>query len=399
MVFYKRDLEKVLKRFAKFPVIAIVGPRQSGKTTLAKHAFKKHVFVDLDDLELRSLIQQDPKGFLRKYENKHGIIIDEFQHAPELLNYIKSIVDAQNRPGYFVLTGSQNFLVNEKISQSLAGRVGILTLLPLSLNELAKNKLLKMGVKKKHPEEAIFLGNYPRLYLSNFQPKEFYPSYIQTYVERDVRQLINVINLSTFQKFLKLCAARVGQLLNYSDLATYCGISLPTVHQWLSILEASYIIFLLRPHWTNFNKRVTKTPKLYFYDTGLMCSLLEIDSPKSLLLNPYYGSIFECFIIADFFKQYFNNGSPAPLYFWRDKNGSIEVDCLIEQNAKLTPIEIKAGETFTPHFFDSLDKWSAIAQQPSKKNYLVYGGSRSSSGTRGNLVTWLQAGTLMKKIK
>ncbi len=393
MVFYARDLEKTLKRFAKFPVVAILGPRQSGKTTLAKHAFKKHVFLDLDDLEIRNLIQRDPKGFLRKYENKHGIIIDEFQNAPELLNYIKVVVDEKKRPGYFVLTGSQNFLVNEKISQSLSGRVGILTLLPFSLNELSKNKLLKKG----HPEKAIFRGCYPRVYIDDFEPKEVYPSYIQTYLERDVRQLINVTNLYTFQKFVKLCAARTGQLLNFSDIAVSCGISIPTVHQWLSILEASYIIFLLRPHWINFNKRITKTPKLYFYDTGLVCSLLEIDSPKSLLLNPHYGNLFECFIIADFFKQWFNQGSSAPIYFWRDKNGAIEVDCLIEQNATLTPIEIKSGETFTPHFFDSLSKWSTIAQQPHRNNYLVYAGNKSFTGTNGNLVTWEQAGSLMKK--
>jgi len=395
MAFYARDLEKTLKRFAKFPVVAILGPRQSGKTTLAKHAFKKHVFLDLDDLEIRHLIQNDPKGFLRKYENKHGIIIDEFQNAPELLNYIKVTVDEKKRPGYFVLTGSQNFLVNEKISQSLAGRVGILTLLPLSLNELSKNKLYSKG----HPEDTMFRGCYPRVYSDDFEPKEVYPAYIQTYIERDVRQLVNITNLYPFQKFIKLCAARVGQLLNFSDLAANCGVSIPTVHQWLSILEASYIVFLLRPYWANFNKRVTKTPKIYFYDTGLACSLLEIDSPKSLLLSPYYGNLFECFIIADFFKQFFNQGSPAPIYFWRDKNGTIEVDCLIQHNATLTPIEIKSAETFTPHFFDSLTKWSAIAQQPLHRNYLVYAGNYSISSTNGNLVSNKQAGNLIKKIK
>lgn len=395
MIFYPRDLEKTLKQFAKFPVIAILGPRQSGKTTLAQHAFKKHVFLDLDDLELRNMAHHDPKGFLRKYENKHGTIIDEFQNVPELLSYIKVVVDEKKRPGYFVLTGSQNFLVNEKISQSLAGRVGILTLLPFSLNELSKSNLLKKG----HPEEVIFRGGYPRIYSGKFEPGQLYPPYIQTYLERDVRQLINVTHLHTFQKFIKLCAARVGQLLNFSDLAVNCGISVPTVHQWLSVLESSYIIFLLRPHWSNFNKRVTKTPKIYFYDTGLVCSLLEIDSPKSLLLNPYYGGLFECYVIADFFKQCFNQASSTPLYFWRDKNGELEIDCLIEQAATLTPIEIKSGETLKPTFFDSLNKWSEIAKQNASSSYLIYAGTRSFSGMHGNLVSWQQAGSLIKKIK
>ena len=395
MIFYKRNLEKTLKQFAKFPIVAILGPRQSGKTTLARHTFKNHVFLDFDDLELRALAHRDPKGFLRKYDNKYGIILDEFQNVPELLNYIKVIVDAQNRPGYFVLTGSQNFLINEEISQSLAGRVGILTLLPFSLSELAENKLLKEG----QPEITIYRGGYPRVYVENFEPKEVYPSYIQTYLERDVRQLINVANVYTFQKFLKLCAARVGQLLNFTDLAINCGVSVATIQQWLSILESSYIIFLLRPHWVNFNKRVTKTPKIYFYDTGLVCSLLEIDSPKSLSLNPSYGSLFEGLVIADFFKQFFNQGLSAPVYFWRDKNGTTEVDCLIEQNAAFTAIEIKSSETFSPYFFDGLNRWSELSAQPQSSNYLVYAGSQSSKSANGNLVPWEQAGDLVSSIK
>lgn len=395
MTFYQRDLEKKLKEFSKFPVIALLGPRQSGKTTLSKHAFKNHVFLNLDDLELLSLIKNDPKGILRKYENEHGIIIDEFQNFPELLSYIKVIVDEKNRPGYFVLTGSQNFLMNEAITESLAGRVGILTLLPFSLHELTKNKLIDVA----YPEKTIFRGGYPRVYIDTFEPQEVYPSYIQTYLERDVRQLINVTNLSTFQKCIKLCAARIGQLLNYSDIAANCGISVPTVHQWLAVLEASYIIFLLRPHWNNFNKRITKTPKLYFYDTGVACSVLEISSEKSLALNPLYGNLFENLIVADFYKQYFNQGLQAPCYFWRDKNGDVEVDCLINKDSSFIPIEIKSAETFTPHFFNSLNKWVALADQSEKNNYVVYGGNMSFSGEQGNLVPWHEAGELIKNLK
>ncbi len=395
MPFYHRDIEDTLKRLSKFPVVAILGPRQSGKTTLAKHTFRNYAYLNLDDLELLQLIKIDPKGILRKYENEHGIIIDEFQNAPELLSYIKVIVDVQDRPGYFVLTGSQNFLMNEAISESLAGRVAILNLLPFSLHELTKNNL----INQEPPEEVIFRGSYPRVYRDTFQPQEVYPSYIQTYLERDVRQLINVTNLYTFQKFVKLCAARIGQLLNYSDLATSCGISVPTVHQWLTILEATYIIILVRPHGNNFNKRVTKTPKLYFYDTGLACTLLEIESAKSLGLNSLYGSLFECLIISDFYKQFFNQGLQAPCYFWRDKNGEIEVDCLIAQDLRFIPIEIKSGETYTPHYFNALTKWSTIAEQPQKNNYVVYGGSMSMAGEHGNLVAWKDAGDLIKKIR
>lgn len=391
MSFYSRDLEKTLKRFAKFPVVALLGPRQSGKTTLSKHTFPNHAYLNLDDFELRALVKVDPKGFLRKYENEHGIIIDEFQNVPELLSYIKVIVDERDRPGYFILTGSQNFLMNEAITQSLAGRVGILTLLPLSINELAQSNLLN----DEAPEETIFRGGYPRVYTKDFTPLEVYPSYIQTYVERDVRQLINVANLDTFQKFVKLCAARVGQLLNFSELAMNAGISVPTVHQWLSILEASYIIFLLRPHMTNFNKRVTKTPKIYFYDTGLACSLLEFGSAKGLALSPFYGHLFENMIVADLHKQFFNQGMPAPLYFWRDGNGEIEVDCIIDKDAMLTPIEIKSGETYQESFLSALKKWKKMAQNANARSYIIYGGKLSFSGDEGSLVSWSKSGTLI----
>ncbi len=394
MVYYTRELEKIVNTFQKFPVIALLGPRQSGKSTLAKHFFKKHTFLNLEDLELRTLALQDPKGFLRAYENPHGIILDEFQNCPDLLSYIQVIADAHDRPSYFILTGSQNFLMNQAISQSLAGRVGILTLLPFSTHELEKNNLLNSA----KPEETIFKGCYPRVY-NNFTPQEIYPSYIQTYIERDVRQLINVTNIATFQKFIKLCAARIGQLLNYSDLAVNCTISVPTVHQWLSLLEASYIIFLLRPHYNNFNKRVTKTPKIYFYDTGVVCSLLGIDSPQSLRLNSYYGSIFENFIIADLYKQYFNQGLPAPLYFWRDQNGSLEIDSLIEYNTQCYALEIKSGETFDKHFFDNLTKWGSIAQNPLSHNFVIYGGAQSLNTQIGSLRSWVTAGNLIADIK
>jgi predicted AAA+ superfamily ATPase len=394
MPYYQRDLENKLKRYAKFPVVAILGPRQSGKSTIAKEVFKNHVFLDLDDLELRAQALNDPKAFLRTHENEHGIILDEFQRCPELLSYIKVISDAQDRPGYFVLTGSQNFLMNASISESLAGRVGILTLLPLSLHELEEHALLQ----KEKPEHTIFFGGYPRLYERQIDPSELYPSYLQTYVERDVRELINVTNLNTFQKFLRLCAGRIGQQINFAELAAQCGISVPTVHNWLSILEASYITFQLRPYWANFNKIMTKSPKLYFYDTGLACLLLGISSEKNLLLNFYYGALFENLIIADMHKQYFNQGMPNTLYYWRDKNGTIEVDCLIEQDGKMIPIEIKSGETYTVHYFDTIKKWQTLAANEAEPSYVVYGGTQSLRGPHENLMPWYQAGTLIKRI-
>lgn len=388
-MFLRRDLESTLARFSKFPVVAILGPRQSGKTTLAQNFFANHLYLNLEDPEMREMAYSDPKGLLRKYENEHGIILDEFQNAPGILSPIQVEVDAKKRPGYFVLTGSQNFLINEKITQSLAGRVGILTLLPFSIKECKEN-----GVLPDQIEKVMLNGGYPRIYAENFTPDELYPSYIHTYLERDVRQLINVVNFRAFQKFIKLCAGRVGQLLNYADLAAGSGVSEKTIQEWIAILEVSYIIFLLRPHWNNFNKRVSKTPKLYFYDTGVACSLLEITSTKDLMLSPFYGHLFECLILSDLHKRYYNAGKQPPLYFWRDKNGRIEVDCLVDRGSKFIPIEVKSGETFDRHYFDSLNEWNAIAQANPADSYVVYGGASEFAGENGNLVSWLNLDTI-----
>jgi predicted AAA+ superfamily ATPase len=392
-MLFKRDIHDTLQRFAKFPVVGLFGPRQSGKTTLVKSIFKNHVYLNFENPETLDFVTQDPKGFLKTYENEHGIILDEFQHFPKLLSYIQIEVDEKKRPGYFILTGSQNFLMNEAITQSLAGRIGILTLLPLSINELHTNNMLP-----PHSNDLIITGGYPRLFTDNFTPDELYPSYIQTYVERDVRLLTNIENLSTFKKFMKLCAGRVGQLLNISDIATNCGITQKTASHWISILEASYIVFLLQPYHGNFNKRVTKTPKIYFYDTGLACSLLGIKQSDELELSPFRGHLFECFIIADLYKQFFNKGTTAPLYFWRDKNGLIEVDCLIEIHNKLTPIEIKSGQTIIASFFTSLEKWNTISNTQAENGYIIYGGADVQKRSKGNVVGWQKAGTIINII-
>lgn len=277
----------------------------------------------------------------------------------------------------------------------MAGRVGILTLQPLSLAELTENNILPAS-----PAETVFNGFYPRLYNEQFTPDLLYPSYIQTYIERDVRQIVNVGDLGAFQKFLQLCAARIGNLLNISDLATVCGISTTTARRWLSLLEASYIIFLLEPHFNNFNKRLTKMPKLYFYDTGLACSLLRIPSAKDLIINPYWGALFECCVIADIAKQYFNRGSRPPLYFWRDKNGRLEVDCIIDNGGRLVPIEIKAGENVPSDAFSGLTQWNALAygaetkKELAETTFLVYAGSKKQVREKGVVVPWTRVGVL-----
>ncbi len=384
-MFFKRDLSKVFARYSKFPVIALLGPRQSGKTTLTKHHFKKHAYINLENPELRSFAIEDPNRFLREYENPHGIIIDEFQYAPQLLSYIQLIVDEKKRPGYFIITGSQNFLMNQSITQSLAGRVGILILLPLSLHELKISKLIQ------NIDSTLLQGTYPRLYEEHIAPIDFYPSYIHTYLERDVRQIANIGDIFIFQKFMRLCAARVGQLLNIADLATYLGMDQRKIKQWISVLEASYIIFLLKPHFQNFNKRLTKTPKLYFYDTGLACSLLDIKTIETLALSPYRGSLFESLIISDFQKQYYNNGISNPsTYFWRDQNGRIEVDCVIDRGDALFPIEIKSGETISSSFFTSLAEWNKIAQSPPEHATIIYGGNKNQMRNHGKVLGWEQ---------
>jgi len=375
---FKRELESTLLRLAKFPVVAILGPRQSGKTTLARAVFKNHIFLNLESPHIRELAIKDPIAFLRENENEYGIILDEFQYAPEILSYIQVESDEKKRPGYFVLTGSQNFLMNQAVSQSLAGRVGIVTLLPLSIKELKDNKALPENVN-----EAIFNGGYPRLYAEKFSPLELYPPYIQSYLERDIRQLVKVENLRTYQKFMQLCAGRVGQLLNIADIATNCGVHRQTVESWISILEASYVIFTLKPYWENFKKRATKMPKLYFYDTGLACSLLDITSSAQLAVSSFRGPLFESFMISDLHKQY----------------GYIEVDCLANVGNHLIPIETKSGETANSDYFVGLTKWNELAETDPTKGYVVYGGNYTQSTNSGRLLGWKDAGNLMIELE
>jgi len=393
-MFLQRDILAALKRYTKFPIIALLGPRQSGKTTLVREYFKEHTFLSFEDPATREFATTDPRGFLSEYNNKHGIILDEFQYVPQILSYIQLEVDAKKRPGYYVLTGSQNFLMNQAITQSLAGRVGILTLLPFSIHELQKNDIMP-----NRAVELIIKGSYPRVYTEQTPTEDLYASYIHTYVERDVRQLTNVGDLRTFQRFLTLCAGRIGQLLNSSDIAENCGISTPTAIKWLSLLEASYIIFFAMPHFKNFNKRVIKTPKLFFCDTGVACNLLNLTTTTALTASPFKGHLFENLIMGDFYKQFFNSGKKPSLYFWRDHNGRIEIDCIVDTGTHLIPIEIKSSETITAsNFFDGLTRWNELSETSMQNNYVVYAGDENQKRAAGSIISWQSAGKLISRI-
>lgn len=283
--------------------------------------------------------------------------------------------------------------MNQAITQSLAGRVGILTLLPFSIHEFTHN-----NIKLDNVFNYIIKGSYPRIYTSNLYSQDLYASYIHTYIERDVRLLINVGDLKTFQKFLTLCAGRIGQLLNLTDIAVNCGISTPTASKWLSVLEASYIVFLLPPYFNNFNKRVVKTPKMYFYDTGIACNLLNINSTNALSPSLFRGPLFENLIVSDLYKQFYNKGFRPPMYFWRDSNDRIEVDCLIDKADLLIPIEIKASETISSSFFSAMLKWNEISGISSENNYVIYAGESHQKRTHGQIISWMLAGNLVNKL-
>jgi uncharacterized protein len=395
----KRELEKELKDIAKgFRVIAVVGPRQSGKSTIVQSTFKKYKYVNFErKLDELDFAKNDPNGFLEAYENEYGIIIDEFQHAPDILSYIQVYVDKYKKPGYFILTSSQNFLANENISQSLAGRIAIVTLLPLSVGELKKEKLLPSSIEK-----MVFKGNYPELYDNpRIKIDLYYRNYITTYLERDVRALRNVANLSVFQKFMQLCAARTGQILNISSLASDCSIKRETAEAWLSVLEASYIIFLQKPYSAKFTRRLIKSPKLYFYDSGLACSLLGLNSLESVRLSSYRGNIIESFIVSEIQKMYFNQTLMPKTYFWRDQTGN-EIDCLLEKPETLVPVEIKSSKTTSSELFKGLMNWKSITKNENVNTlngYIIYAGSELQKRSYGTLLSWKDINQLKSVIK
>ncbi|HEY5407934.1 MAG TPA: ATP-binding protein [Ginsengibacter sp.] len=377
----KRTLGEQIKLMAaKMPVITITGPRQSGKTTLAKQCFPDYEYMNLENPDVLEFAKSDPRLFLSQH--KKGIIIDEAQVMPELFSYIQTISDENNKTGEFILTGSQNFLMTEKISQSLAGRVFITHLLPFSIEEIKKSKHWI-----ENPNHYIFNGFYPRIYDKDIPPNLFYPSYIQTYTERDIRQIINVSNLHSFQRFMRLVAGRTAQLLNYSNIANELGHDLKTIKSWFSILESSFIIFFLQPHHKNYSKRLVKTPKLFFYDTGLACSLLGIKNEYEINLHWAKGALFENLIISDIAKNYLNKSQNPSLFFWRDNTGN-ELDCLIEGALSLKRIEIKSASTIHPDFFKGLAYYNKLSNSTSENSFLIYSGNKNLRRKEATVLSW-----------
>ncbi len=374
----KRDAEKELKLLARqFKAVALTGPRQSGKTTLARHVFANKDYVSLENPDNRQFALNDPKGFLQTYHK--GAIFDEIQKAPELFSYLQQILDEEKGTGKFILTGSNNFLLQESITQSLAGRIAYLVLLPFAYGEI--NNIIG-----DNNELLLTQGSYPPIYDQPVDPVKWLLNYINTYIERDVRQLKNISNLKLFERFLKLCAGRTGQLLNMNNLAIETGVDNKTISSWIGILESSYIIYLLKPHYKNFNKRIVKTPKLYFYDNGLVSTLLGIKNVEQLQTHPLRGSLFENFIISELLKEKYNKAGNYDLYFWRDNTGH-EIDVLMETGQKLIPLEIKSGQTITNDYFKNLRFWKRISG--TRNGYVVYGGDQSQHRSDGiNVVPW-----------
>ena len=371
---------KLSELSTEFPIVAVTGPRQAGKTTLVKSFFPVYKYYNLEELDIREEVRLDPRGFLAK--QNAGFIVDEVQNVPDFFSYLLSFSDNQKSMGQIILTGSQNFLLLEKISQSLSGRVGILELMPLQLNEYNQFRENKLTIN-----EILYSGLYPAIYDRNIQPYNWYSQYIRTYIERDVRQIKNITNLGVFQRFIKLCAGRIGQLLNTNSLANDLGVNLNTVRSWLDILESSYVIFQLNPHQKNFNKRVVKQKKLYFVDVGLAAHLLGIESPEQVDTHYLKGNLFENLIISEFFKERYNKGKPSNLFFWRDHIGN-EVDLLIEQGNTLTPIEIKSSQTLHSSLMDGLKKYTKFSLQNAQSSHLIYGGKRSTTLDRYNAHSW-----------
>lgn len=377
-----RFISSTIQRLASgFPVVVLTGPRQSGKTTLVKQLFPDKPYVSLENPDVRLFANEDPRGFLARYPA--GAILDEVQRAAELLSYIQGIVDEQRTAGRFILTGSQNFALSRQVNQSLAGRAGIAQLLPLSGGELSAEGLLPATL-----DDWLYTGGYPALHSEAVTPADWFASYVATYLERDVRDLTSIRDLITFQRFLRLCAARTGQLLNLSSLATDCGIAQSTAAAWLSILEASYIVFRLTPHFANFGKRLVKTPKLYFHDTGLAAFLLGIQTPAQLATHSARGALFETMVVSEYLRRRLNSGQVSNLYFWRDSSGN-ELDLLLDEAGTLYPVEIKSGQTVAADMFKTLNKWLEIAGS-GEELQLVFGGDEEYFRSGVRVTGWRQ---------
>jgi predicted AAA+ superfamily ATPase len=376
-----REIEKAIRFYKdKYPIIALTGPRQSGKTTFLRELFPDYQYISLESPDARSFLQDDPNGFFEKYSK--FCIFDEAQRVPELFSYLQTIVDEKKIMGQFILSGSQNFHLKKNITQSLAGRVALFKLLPFDFNEMKTHNLLNDDYS-----EAMIKGFYPAIFDRDIPSKSFYSNYIQTYVERDITELVNIRDIRTFRIFLSLCASRAGQLLNLNALANECGITQPTAKSWLSVLESSYIIFLLQPYHENFDKRVIKSPKLYFYDTGLLCSLLKIKDADQIRTNSYKGNLFENMVVSEFVKQNYHQNLMRDFWFWKDSAGH-EVDLIIPDDELLNVIEIKSTKTISTDLFKGLSYFQDLVKNKVKTNSLVYAGLDNQKRTAGNVVSW-----------
>ena len=387
MRYITRTAQKTLKELAgQFPALVITGPRQSGKTEMSKKVFSDKPYVSLEDIDTRNFAQEDPRGFLNHY--KEGAIFDEVQRVPDLFSYLQGVIDKNKKSGQYILTGSQQFGLMSGITQSLAGRVARISLLPFSYAELQKESREPETI-----EDLLFKGLYPPIYDREYDPSVWLNNYIDTYIERDVRQLINVRDLSNFQRFLSMCAARTGQILNLSSLANDCGITHMTAKAWISVLEASYIVHLLQPHYKNFNKRLIKSPKLYFYDVGLVTRLLGIEDAKQLETHSMRGPLFETWVVSELLKYRFNQGKRSNLFFWRDKTGN-EVDVLLDQGERLFPVEIKSGQTVTKDYFKGLTKFMDVAGNIADQSVLIYAGTQKQNRDKIEVIGWKNIATV-----
>lgn len=375
---FKRAISAKISEYRhKYRAIALIGPRQSGKTTLARHEFPDHQYLSLENPDTRSRAIEDPRNFLGSI--KGDSILDEVQYVPDLLSYLQEHLDDKSDKRQFILTGSNSFKLNQKISQSLAGRVRLLKILPFFRTELPPQE------RPEDLNKSLLFGGYPRIYDEKLNPSDWFADYFNTYIQKDVRAILEVDNLVQFDRFVRLSAGRAGQLTNFSSLASDVGLKQPTAARWMSVLEASFIVFRLEPHFKNFNKRITKSPKIYFYDTGLLCYLLKIRNSEQLDLHPLRGAIFENWVVSELTKAYFSKAEEPPLFFWRDQHGH-EVDIILDLSTRLHPVEVKSGTTFKSEWLGQLEWFNKL--QDYRHSSLIYGGEENFSHSETKICSW-----------